>query len=70
MDGAAGTVLNAGKIHGDGVYGAINSTAGGLVTNMAGGLIAAAGPTYGVQLTGGAATVINAGTIERQQRWQ
>jgi antigen 43 len=59
----AGTVINAGHIFGD-TYGGIDLTAGGMVTNLSGGIITATGATYGVQITAGSGgTVENAGTI-------
>jgi hypothetical protein len=59
---AYGTVINSGKIFGDSVYGGVELTAGGMVTNLSGGYIAANGAGYGVQIKGGG-TVSNAGEI-------
>ena len=64
MKGAAGTVVNAGKIFGDSYYGGVALVAGGSITNLAGGTIAADGTHYGVKIDGGAGTVTNAGTID------
>jgi hypothetical protein len=61
---ATGTVVNAGKIFGDSYYGGIALYAGGTITNLAGGTIAADGSRYGVKITGAAGTVTNAGTID------
>jgi antigen 43 len=69
MQSAAGTVVNAGKIFGGSTYGGItyggiDLTDGGLITNLSGGTITANGAAYGVQITGAAGTVTNAGTID------
>jgi hypothetical protein len=58
IQGAAGTVSNAGSI--DGVY-AIQLTAGGRVSNQAGGRITS--QRIGIDISGAAGTVSNAGTI-------
>ena len=63
IEGATGTVVNAGKIFGDSYYGGIALLAGGTITNLAGGTIAADGTHYGVKIDGAAGTVTNAGTI-------
>jgi hypothetical protein len=63
---ASATVTNAGAILGFRATESIDLRTGGEVTNQAGGTIAGVrseGAEYGVYITGGAATVINAGTI-------
>lgn len=51
----AATITNSGQILGDSVY-------GGIVTNLAGGVISYGGADYGIEISG-SATVTNAGTI-------
>jgi hypothetical protein len=62
ITGSAGTVINSGKILGDGIHGGVDPARGGTIANLA-GTIASNGGGYGVQVIGGAGTVTNAATI-------
>jgi hypothetical protein len=62
ISGAAGTVVNSGKILGNSFYGGVDFAAGGVIANLA-GTISASGPKYGIKIAGGAGTVTNAATI-------
>jgi hypothetical protein len=69
---SAFTMVNAGKVLGPTVsgahYGAMYLYAGGSVTNLSSGTIAAENGTYGIKIARGGGTVINAGYIDGGSR--
>lgn len=57
------SITNSGEITGSATYAAIYAGLGAIVTNTASGIISSGSRGYGIQIGGGAGTVVNAGQI-------